>query len=167
MIYAVYDSPLGPIWLTSEHGFLTGVYLSCPHLIDAIENTADPVIRKGFQWLDAYFAGKQPSPLLLPLRATGSPFQQRIWHMLLRIPYGETITYGQLAKLCCKNMSAQAVGQAVGKNPISIMIPCHRVLGHGNRLTGYAGGIDKKVWLLKHEGHDESQFIHPKKYRGK
>lgn len=170
MIYARYDSPLGYILLSSADGFLTGLYFEDqipPEQSFEIETSAQPVIRETFQWLDAYFAGKRPSPALLPLQPSGSPFQQKVWQMLLRIPYGETITYGQLAKHFPGKMSAQAVGQAVGKNPISIIIPCHRVLGSDNRLTGYAGGLEKKVWLLTHEGHNKSNFKYPKKHREK
>ena len=170
MVYARYHSPLGYILLSSADGFLTGLYFE-DQILQAhsleIEASAQPVIQETFQWLDAYFAGKQPSPTLLPLQLNGSPFQQKVWQLLLEIPYGETITYGQLAKCFPGKMSAQAVGQAVSKNPISIIIPCHRVLGSDKYLTGYASGIDKKVWLLTHEGHNESSFKYPKKHRGK
>ena len=170
MIYTRYHSPLGYILLSSADGSLTGLYFEDqipPEQSIETKTSLDPVIQAAIQWLDAYFAGKQPSPALLPLRPAGSPFQQRVWKMLLEIPYGDTITYGQLAKHFPGKMSAQAVGQAVGKNPISIIIPCHRVLGSDNHLTGYAGGIDKKVWLLTHEGYSESSFKYPKKHRGK
>ena len=170
MIYARYHSPLGYILLSSADGFLTGLNFEDqipPEQSFEIDASTHPVIQETFQWLDAYFAGNQPSPALLPLRPAGSPFQRSVWQMLLRIPYGETITYGQLAKHFPGKMSAQAVGQAVGRNPISIIIPCHRVLGSDNHLTGYAGGIDNKVWLLTHEGHSENNFKYPKKHRGK
>ena len=169
MVYAVYDSPLGPILMLAENCFLTGVYLSSqnhplpPH---AAQNNAAPVIAKFIHWLDDYFAGKAPDPSLLPLHPSGTPFQQKVWQMLLQIPYGKTVTYGQLAKQFPAPMSAQAIGQAVGKNPLSIIIPCHRVLGTNNRLTGYAGGIENKIALLQHEGLDDTSFKYPKNYRG-
>ena len=168
MIYAIFDSPLGPILLFSEDGFLTGAYLpeQKPELpAHAVECPNAPVIQQAMQLLDAYFSGKQPSPTLLPLRPRGSSFQEKVWQRLLQISYGETVTYSQIAKDFPGIMSAQAVGQAVGKNPISIIIPCHRVLGANNRLTGYAGGIECKAWLLEHEGLDHANFIYPKKYR--
>lgn len=170
MSYGIYESPLGSILLISDNNCLTGLYLQAqaPQLLAyATKNSADPVLRKASQWLDSYFAGKNPSSNNIPLSPSGTPFQQKVWQMLLQIPYGQTFTYSQIAKQFSGTMSAQAVGQAVGKNPISIIIPCHRVLGAGHRLTGYAGGIEAKVWLLKHEGFDPKSFIYPKKYRGK
>ena len=108
------------------------------------------------RWLDAYFAGMRPEPLP-PLAPKGSPFRQKVWRALLQIPYGETVTYGEIAEQISggkAGMSAQAVGGAVGHNPISIIIPCHRVLGSGGKLTGYAGGLEKKEYLLKLEGKE-------------
>ena len=107
-------------------------------------------------WLDAYFRGEDPD-IKVPLNLEGTPFQRQIWQLLLTIPFGETRTYGFLAreaaaKMRREKMSAQAVGQAVGKNPVSILVPCHRVVGAGGALTGYASGLEKKRWLLCHEG---------------
>lgn len=170
MFYSIYDSPLGPIYLFSENSALTGLYLKgqLKQIPDnAIKIQTDPIIQDAFRWLDAYFAGMQPSPASIPLRPSGTVFQHKVWKQLLQIPYGKTTTYGQLARQFSGHMSAQAVGQAVGKNPISIIIPCHRVLGTDNRLTGYAGGIENKVQLLTHEGVDDTVFKYPKKYRGK
>ena len=109
------------------------------------------------RWLDAYFAGRQPDVSALPLAPKGSAFAQSVWQLLLEIPYGHTVTYGQLAERLARrrglsHMSAQAVGGAVGHNPISVIIPCHRVLGAKKQLTGYAGGLDVKTFLLKLEG---------------
>lgn len=103
------------------------------------------------------FFRKRPEPSELPLAPIGGEFRRTVWELLCEIPYGELTTYGQIARDAAKrlhreSMSAQAVGGAVGHNPISIIIPCHRVVGTGGSLTGYAGGIDKKIWLLKHEG---------------
>ena len=109
------------------------------------------------RWLDAYFSGRQPDVSALPMAPRGSAFAQSVWQLLLEIPYGQTVTYGQLAKRLAERrglaqLSAQAVGGAVGHNPISVIIPCHRVLGAKNQLTGYAGGLDVKTFLLKLEG---------------
>lgn len=115
------------------------------------------VFSRAKDWLDRYFNGKKPEPSELPLAPVGGEFRQTVWELLCEIPYGELTTYGQIAREAAKrlqreSMSAQAVGGAVGHNPISIIIPCHRVVGTGGSLTGYAGGLDKKIWLLKHEG---------------
>ena len=159
MIYTVhYTSPLGGITLASDGMALTGLYfdgerdfpdLSAAHKKDL------PVFGEAMHWLDLYFAGKEPdfSPALNP---TGTAFQQAVWEILRTIPYGGTTTYGAIAKrlekVRGKRMSAQAVGGAVGRNPISILIPCHRVIGADGSLTGYAGGLDKKEYLLGLEG---------------
>ena len=115
-----------------------------------------PVPEAVKQWLDDYFLG-HPGEVSFPLKPKGTVFQQQVWQILLGIPYGHTRTYGDIAREMAaltgkKKMSAQAIGQAVGKNPISILIPCHRVVGAGGKLTGYAGGLENKVWLLEHEG---------------
>ena len=107
-------------------------------------------------WLDGYFSGN-PAELSFPLNPHGTSFQKQVWEILLTVPYGKTTTYGAIAREIAlrtgkEKMSAQAVGQAVGANPISILIPCHRVVGANGKLTGYAGGLDKKEWLLRHEG---------------
>lgn len=126
-----------------------------------------PAITEAKRWLDIYFAGKEPD-FLPPLHPTGSAFRQSVWEILLKIPYGQTITYGDIARqLAAKrglaNMSAQAVGGAVGHNEISVIIPCHRVVGANGSLTGYAGGIDKKIKLLELERADMTQLFVPKK----
>lgn len=126
-----------------------------------------PALAEAKRWLDIYFAGKEPD-FLPPLHPAGSAFRQSVWEILLKIPYGQTITYGDIARqLAAKrglaNMSAQAVGGAVGHNEISVIIPCHRVVGANGSLTGYAGGIDKKIKLLKFERADMAQLFVPKK----
>ena len=156
MIYtAQYDSPLGKMLLTSDGTALTA--LDFADTGDGIRGTQKdlPVFEETFRWLNLYFAGKEPdfSPALNP---TGTAFQMSVWEILRTIPYGETTTYGAIAKRLEKDtgkrMSAQAVGGAVGRNPISILIPCHRVIGANGSLTGYAGGLDKKEYLLELEG---------------
>ena len=150
----IYDSPLGWLYLTAGEDGLTGLRFSEP--VGCTRQDDFPRFPPVKQWLDRYFRGEDP-PVDFPLCPNGTKFQLQVWDILTRIPYGETITYGQIAKELAQlrripKMSAQAVGQAVGANPISIIIPCHRVVGTGGKLTGYAGGIPAKIWLLKHEG---------------
>ena len=147
--YTRYSCPVGSLVLISDGTALTGLTFAEPDsLWEPMGNLSifDSVIR----WLDAYFAGK-PMPVDLPLSPAGTDFQRRVWDILLTIPYGETTTYGAIAKQLGAPMSAQAVGQAVGKNPLAIIIPCHRVVGANGQLTGYAWGIERKQWLLRHE----------------
>jgi len=156
-----YKSPVGNLILASDGESLTGLWIEDQKYFGAtlekhiIEENI-PVFEEAKHWLDLYFAGKKPD-FLPPLAPKGSEFRQLIWKYLLEIPYGETTTYGALAKKAAKelgkeSMSAQAVGGAVGHNPIGIIIPCHRILGSDGSLTGYAGGIDAKIYLLKLEG---------------
>jgi len=150
-----YESPLGPITLASDGEALIGLWFGgqkhfAYNLSPAFEEKALPVLDETRRWLDLYFAGQIPdfTPKLAP---RGTAFQQRVWEKLRTIPYGKTSTYGELARaMDCA--SARAVGSAVGRNPISLLIPCHRVLGADGRLTGYAGGLDRKQWLLALEG---------------
>lgn len=157
MVKMEYASPVGLLTLASDGDSLTGLWLEgqkyfaqgMPESMPVQDDL--PVFALARDWLDRYFAGKRPEASELPLDPQGSAFRQSVWRILCEIPYGQTVTYGEIAKrLSCK--SAQAVGGAVGHNPISIIIPCHRVLGAGGSLTGYAGGTDKKIWLLRHEG---------------
>ena len=152
-----YNSPLGQLTLASDGIHLTGLWL--PGQKHFGKNHPDPVTRHELpvflettSWLERYFAGDKVTPDLLPLKAEGSPFQQAVWDILKTIPHGQTMTYGQIAKALNCPKASQAVGAAVGRNPISIIIPCHRVLGSGGSLTGYAGGLIAKAWLLQHEG---------------
>ena len=122
-----------------------------------------PLLAAARCWLDNYFSGQKPHISDLPLAPEGSAFRRAIWDLLCEIPYGEVTTYGEIARRIAVqmnkvSMSAQAVGGAVGHNPISIIIPCHRVVGANGSLTGYAGGIDKKIKLLEHEGVDPSRL---------
>ena len=153
MYYAGYQSPLGLLLLTCEDDGLTGIWFGreIPE-----KEKPHPILEETKQWLDAYFAG-QACFRKIPLKPEGTAFQKQVWKILLTIPFGQTRTYGDIAREMAEftgkeKMSAQAVGQAVGRNPISILIPCHRVIGAKGQLTGYAGGIDKKIWLLRHEG---------------
>lgn len=149
---AQYDCPLGTITLTSNGDALTGLSF------DAAEPTtpADtiPSLSHTCRWLDLYFSGQQPD-FLPPIMLTGSDFQRHVWQALLEIPYGQTVSYGELAcRIGCR--SAQAVGQAVGHNPISIIVPCHRVIGSDGSLVGYEWGLKKKQYLLQLEKQHNS-----------
>ena len=154
--YAFYNSPMGKLLLTGDGYSLTGLFTGNYEIPERGENTSEG-FEKVFLWLDAYFRGEISDPEF-SIRLDGTPFQMQVWEILKTIPYGKVITYGDIAREMAlrmdkPKMSAQAVGGAVGRNPISIIIPCHRVIGASQRLTGYAGGLDKKRWLLLHEGY--------------
>ena len=152
MLYTRMDSPLGELLIVSDGTCLTGLTIQSQP--DSSWQQGDlPLFDTVRSWLTEYFAGKRPDVSCLPLKLTGTPFQKEVWAYLLAIPYGRTCTYGDIAREMAtltgkKTMSAQAVGQAVGRNPISIIVPCHRVVGAGGKMTGYAWGIEKKEWLL-------------------
>lgn len=157
-----YTSSIGILTLASDGKHLTGLWIEGQKYFGStlkkpiIQNGETPVLQAAKKWLDNYFSGECPSPSLLPIILDGTLFQKEVWSILLTIPYGETMTYGAIASTIASNrgiksMSAQAVGNAVGKNPISIIVPCHRVIGNDGQLTGYAGGIDRKHWFLAHE----------------
>ena len=167
-----YTSPLGELLLASDGASLTGLWIEGQKYERATvvgegqQRDELPVFQMTREWLDRYFAGQHPAASELPLAPEGSDFRQAVWKILLAIPYGRTVTYGEIAKelagrLGRAHMSGQAVGGAVAHNPISIIIPCHRVVGSDGNLTGYAGGIQKKVWLLCHEGADLSRLSVP------
>ena len=152
MHYATYASPLGRLLLASGGDGLAGLWLDreCPG-----EESGDAVLERAALWLDGYFRGEDRK-VDFPLSPQGTAFQKLVWKLLLDIPRGEVRTYGDLARQAAailekENMSAQAVGQAVGANPIALIIPCHRVVGAKGRLGGYAYGVEKKQWLLEHE----------------
>ena len=164
MFYSTkYQSPVGQLTISSDGENIVGLWIEGQKwFLDTL--TENPIEKDNLEifdevrlWLDLYFLGKNPSPSQLPLSPIGSAFRQSVWKCLCEIPYGEVTTYGAIAKKIAgkmgkEKMSAQAVGGAVGRNPISIIIPCHRVIGANGNLTGYAGGIDKKIQLLKLEG---------------
>ena len=152
---AHYDSPLGDITLASNGEVLTGLWFDGQKHFGSTQGTQTsssaklPVFDDTYRWMDIFFSGHEPD-FMPPLSLTGTAFQQRVWKELLTIPYGQTVTYGELARrLGCR--SAQAVGGAVGRNPISIIVPCHRVVGSDGSLTGYASGLDRKRALLELE----------------
>lgn len=167
-----YDSPLGGILLAADESGITGLwfdgqkYFARDLPAERVEQNT-PALAEAKRWLDIYFTGGEPD-FTPPLHPIGSGFRQAVWNILLQIPYGQTTTYGEIARqLAAKQglarMSAQAIGGAVGHNEISIIIPCHRVVGTNGSLTGYAGGIDRKVKLLELEHTDMSGFFVPKK----
>ena len=167
-----YNSPLGGILLAADEIGLTGLwfdgqkYFARDLPAEHVEQNT-PVLSEAKRWLDIYFTGREPD-FTPPLHPVGSVFRQAVWEILLQIPYGQTTTYGEIArqlaaKLGLPRMSAQAVGGAVGHNEVSIIIPCHRVVGTSGSLTGYAGGIDKKVKLLELEHTDMTELFVPEK----
>lgn len=176
LYYTRYDSPLGEIVLFATEQALTGLWLPGQKREEtlwqqAVRQDQEPWLIQGCAWLHRYFCGEQPSPREIRLNPPGSPFRRQVWAQLCRIPYGETTTYGQLAReLAAKNggkMSAQAVGGAVGHNPIALIIPCHRVIGADGSLVGYNGGLPLKRRLLKYEGVDIRNLHDPKPRRNR
>ena len=167
-----YRSPLGGITFASDGQAITGLWFDGQKYYAANlpkEHTEEelPVFAQARRWLDIYFAGEAPD-FMPPLSMEGiSPFRRRVWEIMLEIPYGQISTYGRIAKQIegetGKKVSAQAVGGAVGHNAVSLMIPCHRVVGADGSITGYAGGVDKKIALLKMEGADMRNLFLPQK----
>lgn len=171
---AWYQTPfMGRLMLAATDQAIVGAWMEGQKYFGAsmpagsvAENPDHPLIRKAFLWLDRYFAGEQPAISDIPLAPQGSAFRQVIWKLLCEIPYGETTTYGTLAEKAApllgkEHMASLAVGGAVGHNPISVIIPCHRVVGANGSLTGYAGGLDRKIALLKHEGVCVDELFRP------
>ena len=155
-----YQSPIGKVLLAADETGLTGLWF------EGQKYFALYLFEQTKKWLDIYFSGKEPD-FQVPLHFTGTDFQNEVWEILYSIPYGQTMTYGEIAKQVAakrglKRMSAQAVGGAVGRNEISIIVPCHRVVGTNGSLTGYASGINKKVELLKLEGALKQEYFIPK-----
>lgn len=166
-------SPLGDLALACHESALVGLWLTREEAeaatcaADVEEKPDAPLLKLAKGWLDAYFAGKRPGSGEIPLDPQGTEFRKQVWQLLCAIPYGEYVTYGELARELARargkeRMCSRAVGGAVGRNPISVIIPCHRVMGAGGRLTGYGGGIDRKVRLLELEGVDTSGFSLPR-----
>lgn len=187
MYLCTYESPVGKLTLASDGPHLCGLWLEGQKYFEeklqlrvtgsdgdagdkAIEGeaavSASPALQAAIAWLDAYFNRRDPGELP-PIELHGTPFQERVWAQIAKIPYGQVITYGGIAKALAnecgddKKVSARAVGTAVGRNPCSIIVPCHRVVGSTGSLTGYSGGIARKVKLLELEGVDTSRFKAP------
>ncbi len=166
-----YDSPLGGITEASDGDHLIGLWFDGQkYFADTLDSDCEEkellVFRQTDKWLDIYFSGKEPG-FTPPINMKTTEFRKSVWKIMLNIPYGNTMTYGEIAEKLAKDtgitrMSAQAVGGAVGHNSISLIIPCHRVVGANGNLTGYAGGIEKKMKLLEMESIDISGFYVPK-----
>jgi methylated-DNA-[protein]-cysteine S-methyltransferase len=166
-LHIEYDSPVGRLTIASDGESITGLWIKgqkyFADTLDADDAAmASPVFERAKEWLSIYFSGQNPA-FTPPLAPKGSPFRQAVWRILRELPYGGVTTYGDIAnrlagQLGKETMSAQAVGGAVGHNPISIMIPCHRVVGAGGSLTGYAGGLQNKIKLLTLERADMSKL---------
>jgi methylated-DNA-[protein]-cysteine S-methyltransferase len=170
----VYPSPLGEITLASDGKNLTGLWFAGQKYHGAVvykgmvKKAGVPVFDLAREWLNGYFKGGNPLISDLPLAPAGTEFRQMVWRILCRIPYGELTSYGDIARKAAaitgKNrISSRAVGGALGHNPVSIIIPCHRVVGAGGSLTGYGGGIERKIKLLELEGVDMTRLYVPKK----
>ena len=162
MFKSYYNSNLGKIIIVADNRYVYGLYFDnqkyLPENLEKLEiNNNSPIIKQVKLWLEEYFNGKKPNLENLPIKLIGSELKMLVWSVLKTIPYGKTITYGEIAKTLARKtnkekISARAVGNAVGHNSLSIIIPCHRVIGANGKITGYAGGIDKKIALLKLEG---------------
>lgn len=172
-IYIVYlDTPLGRLSLAADDNNLVAAWLACqkgfrPSPETNVSYSSNPVLELASSWFRAYFRGEKPDAAEIPVSFYGSPFQVEVWNLLRAIPYGTLATYGGLANIIAKRrnlpkMSAQAVGGAVGRNPVAILAPCHRVIGKNGKLTGYGGGIDVKIKLLELEGIDTAKLKRPK-----
>ena len=175
-----YQSPVGELTLCADAGAdpdggaLRGLWIQgqkyfgagLPAPMIPVATCDNAVLSQAAAWLDAYFGGERPSPHDLPLDPAGTPFRHLVWGILQEIPYGQTITYGEVARQVARAqgrvaMASLAVGGAVGRNPLSVIVPCHRVVGTDGSLTGYAGGLERKLWLLGHEGVDVSRLYRP------
>lgn len=150
-----YNSPVGKLILISDGSSLVALYFNEAEGTEVESRDDLDIFTKAKDWLDKYFKGKKPLVSELSLSPKGTLFREEVWSILCSIPYGETVSYKEVARRLNRgNMSSQAVGGAVGQNPIPIIIPCHRVIGSDGSMVGYASGIERKVWLLKHEGVD-------------
>ena len=174
MIYkSIYQSPIGELIIASDDSFLIAILFNDDekffnNLNDEIIYEDNKIIKDTKKWLDSYFNKKKPK-VNIPIKFYGSLFQKEVWELLCKIPYGKLVSYGDIAKMIAKKrgikkMAAQAIGGAVGKNPISIIVPCHRVIGNNGALVGYGGGLDKKNYLLNHEGIEFTDRIDFDKY---
>lgn len=162
-----YESPIGPLTIVTTDTHVRQILFNreTGNLPEGASwgDGEPPVLLQTKRWLADYFAGRMPAIMALPLEPIGSDFRRLVWYLLCQIPYGQVRTYGDLAKEAAKRlgkdtMSAQAIGGAVSQNPLPIIIPCHRVIGTKGTLTGYRGGVEKKAFLLHHEGFDKSRF---------
>lgn len=160
--YSFLDSPIGSLMISTDGTALTGLYMGTPskrpNIEDWREDPDERVLRETARQLNEYFSGKRRK-FELPLKFNGTEFQHRVWHALTEIPFGETRTYSQLARHIGNPAACRAVGLANGKNPIAVIVPCHRVIGADGSLTGFGGGLPRKEWLLGHEGFPEMRTL--------
>lgn len=170
--FTTLESPIGELTAVGNGEAVCGLWFQKHRYMneylgeEPVRDDDDPVLKQLASWLDAYFAKKRPAIGELPLEAHGSEFRQAVWEALKQIPYGETVSYGEISQQIAKERgkaSPRSVGGAVGHNPISIVVPCHRVVGANGSLTGFGGGIKSKVALLEHEGVDMSKMRIPTK----
>ena len=166
---SIYPSAIGNLTLVSDGEYLLEVRFAKERHPSSL-NDEQMIIKDDLvvfqqtrEWLDSYFEGKRPNIGDLPIRLIGTTFRKQVWSLLMEIPYGTVVTYKDLARKISPTMAAQAVGVAVGYNPIGIIIPCHRVIGANHNLVGFGGGLDTKKWLLQHEGMDMTKMITPTK----
>ena len=162
-IFCHLDSPIGPLLLTSDEEYLTGLYMDVPSKSpemtgDWHERPAGGPLPAAARQLAEYFSGER-RVFELPLKLHGTEFQKRVWRQLTRIPFGETWSYGQLARQLDNPNACRAVGLANGRNPIAVIVPCHRVIGADGSLTGFGGGLPRKQWLLAHEATPANGFL--------
>lgn len=150
MFEASWQSPLGLIKVTASGKGLTSLYFDDQASVDCLLPSQGELLNGAISWLQGYFAGARPEPAALALDLGGTEFMRAVWRYLLTIPYGTTQTYGEIAKKL--GSSPRAIGRAISLNPVWLLIPCHRVIGAQGKLTGYAGGLERKRWLLHHEG---------------
>ncbi|UWE08055.1 methylated-DNA--[protein]-cysteine S-methyltransferase [Actinacidiphila bryophytorum] len=163
--HTIVDSPLGPLTLVTREGGLAGLYMTQQRHLPPQETfgpqvavTDIPVLARTAEQMTAYFAG-DITDFDIDLSTSGTPFQRRVWAALCDIPYGETVSYGELAAALGRPTASRAVGLANGKNPISIVVPCHRVVGADGSMTGYGGGLERKRWLLSFESRAQQPFL--------
>ena len=148
-----YESPIGTLAIYSNGRALCRIEIASQNFICDSQSEALPIFAETKRWLDTYFSSERPD-FTPRLELCGTDFQKKVWTELLKIPFGQTATYGEIAKrVGCR--SAQAVGQAVGQNPILIIVPCHRVVAAGGKLGGFSAGIERKIWLVKNEGFED------------
>lgn len=146
-----YKSPIGYIKITAGNKGITGIDFIKGKSKIKPSKTSNVLLQSCIKQLDEYFQGKREKFELI-INLYGTEFQKKVWLELLKIPFGQTLSYAEIAKRIKNPKAVRAVGQAIGRNPISIVVPCHRVIGKNGKLTGYASGLDRKKWLLEHEG---------------
>ena len=166
MRHTTVDSPLGPLTLVADGDALVGLYMAGQayrpgdERLGALAHDDDPTLTAAAEELRQYFAGERTS-FTVPLHPAGTPFQHAVWDAVAAIPYGETSSYAELAQQIGRPTAVRAVGAAIGRNPLTVVVPCHRVIGADGSLTGYGWGVDRKEWFLRHEGAMDAAAVQP------